>query len=73
MPLGEIVRKVRHPYATAESTTLFLDWLTQHRLGRKRLLNTHLAVTLWSAGVRRLMTSNPRDFTIFGGFELLSS
>ena len=55
-----------------ESTALFLGWLMQHGLGRKRLLDTHLAATLWSAGVRRLMTSNPRDFTIFGAFELLS-
>jgi len=66
-------REVRHVYPTAESTALFLDWLAQHQLGRKRLLDTHLAATLWSAGVRRLMTSNPRDFAIFGGFELLSS
>ena len=65
-------REVRHVYPTAESTALFLDWLAQYQLGRKRLLDTHLAATLWSAGVRRIMTSNPRDFTIFGEFELLS-
>jgi predicted nucleic acid-binding protein len=64
-------REVRHVYPTAESTVLFLDWLDQHKLGRKRLLDTHLAATLWSAGVRRLMTANPRDFSILGGFELL--
>lgn len=66
-------REVRHVYPSAESTALFLDWLGQHQLGRKRLLDTHLAATLWSAGVRRLMTANSRDFAIFGGFELLSA
>jgi len=65
--------EVRHVFPTPESTALFLDWLAQHQLGRKRLLDTHLAATLWSAGVRRLMTSNPRDFAIFPGFEILTT
>lgn len=65
-------REVRHVYPTAESTSLFLEWLAQHHLGRKRLLDTQLAATLWSAGIRRLLTSNTRDFAIFGGFDLLS-
>ncbi len=64
-------REVQHVYPTAESTALFLEWLAEHGLGRKRLLDTHLAATLWAAGVRRLLTSNPRDFSPFRGFELL--
>ena len=64
--------EAQHVFPTAESTALFLDWMKQHQLGRKRILDTQLAATLWSAGVRRLLTSNPADFQIFGGFDLLS-
>jgi predicted nucleic acid-binding protein len=64
--------EVRRIFPSSDSVALFLDWLTQHQLGRKRLLDIHLAATLWCAGVRRLMTANPRDFAIFPGFELLS-
>jgi predicted nucleic acid-binding protein len=50
---------------------LSLRWLRQHHLGRKRILDTQLAATLHHQGVRRLITSNPDDFRVFGVFELL--
>jgi len=56
---------------TPDSVSLCLDWLTRHQLGRKRILDTMLAATLHTAGVRRIFTSNPDDFRIFGVFELL--
>lgn len=62
--------EVRHVHSTGESTALFLSWMRLHQLGRKRILDTQLAAMLWRAGVRRLLTSNPSDFQIFG-FELL--
>ena len=37
-----------------------------HKFGRKRILDTQLAATLWSAGVRQIITANPGDFQIFG-------
>ncbi len=40
-------------------------------LGRKRILDTQLAATLHRHGVRRLLTSNPDDFRVFGVFELI--
>jgi predicted nucleic acid-binding protein len=46
-----------------------LAWLRQHRLGRKRILDAFLAATLHAAGVKRLLTSNPSDFAIFGVIE----
>lgn len=49
---------------------LWLDWLGQHRLGRKRLLDTLIAATWWSAGIREAFTLNPADFKIFGVFTL---
>lgn len=64
-------REVQHLYPSAEAVALFFRWLKQHRLGRKRLLDTQLAATLWVAGARRIITSNARDFTIYG-FEALS-
>jgi len=42
----------------------------RHQLGRKRILDTQLAATLWSAGIQRLVTSNPVDFRLLG-FEAL--
>jgi len=64
--------EVRRVYPTAESTSLFLDWLVERSLGRKRLLDTHLAATYHCAGVRRIITSNARDFAVFGQFEVLA-
>jgi predicted nucleic acid-binding protein len=58
--------EVRQVFPTNESTVLFLDWMQRHQLGRKRILDTQLAATLWTAGVRRIFTSNPADFQIFG-------
>jgi hypothetical protein len=53
------------------STGLFLDWMQRHQLGRKRILDTQLAASLWTAGVRQIITANPSDFQIFG-FQLLT-
>lgn len=64
-------REVRHVYPRDGSSQQFITWLSQHALGRKRLLDTQLAATLWDAGVRRLITSNPRDFGLFG-FQILA-
>jgi len=47
-------------------------WLRQFNLGRKRILDTHLAAILNTNGVRRLLTSNPADFTVFGVLETLT-
>lgn len=41
-------------------------------LGRKRILDTHLAAILYTNGVRRLLTSNPSDFTVFGALETVT-
>lgn len=62
--------EVRHVLPTDDSTRVALDWLQQHQLGRKRILDTQLAASLWTTGVRRLVTSNPDDFRLFG-FEVL--
>jgi predicted nucleic acid-binding protein len=63
--------EVRHAFPTPESTRTFLEWMRAHRLGRKRLLDTQLAATLWTAGVSRIATSNPADFAVFGVFSFV--
>jgi hypothetical protein len=40
------------------------------QLGRKRILDTQLAATLWSTGIQSLVTSNPGDSRLLG-FEAL--
>ena len=65
-------REVTHAYPSAESTSLFIEWMLRHELGRKRILDTQLAATLWTAGVRRIVTSNVTDFRKFPEFEVLS-
>lgn len=62
--------EVRHVFPTDDSTRLVFDWLQRHQLGRKRILDTQLATTLWSAGIQRVVTSNPSDFKLLG-FETL--
>ncbi len=53
----------------AENVRQTLRWMRQFDLGRKRILDTHLAATLHLAGVRRLLTSNPADFAVFDVLE----
>jgi predicted nucleic acid-binding protein len=61
--------EVVHVFPTAESTLLFFNWLTEHRLGRKRLLDTMLASTLLAGEVVSILTLNRADFEIFGSFS----
>ena len=49
-------------------TRQWLDWLAEHRLGRKRLLDTLIAATWHVAGIRDVYTLNPNDFTVFRKF-----
>lgn len=56
-------------FPSAESTALFLAWLEEHHLGRKRLLDTMLASTLRAGGVTSILTLNHNDFFVFGEFS----
>ena len=57
---------------TPESLRQTLRWMREFNLGRKRILDTHLAAVFYAAGVRRLFTSNPADFTVFNVFEIIT-
>jgi predicted nucleic acid-binding protein len=60
--------EVIHVFPTADSTRLFLNWIGEYNLGRKRLLDTMLAATLRAANVTSILTLNRADFTVFGDF-----
>ena len=49
---------------------LFLTWMHEFKLGRKRLLDTMLAASYHCSGVRRLAATDWRDFERYGVFEL---
>ena len=45
--------------------------LNQYNLGRKRLIDTHMAACYAQEGVSQIWTANPKDFEIFKIFELV--
>jgi len=64
-------REITQVFPSDESTRVFLHWMREHRLGRKRLLDTQLAATYFCAGVRTIVTTNARDYGVFACFELV--
>lgn len=64
-----------------EAGALFLTWMDRLRLGRKRFLDTAGWIPCWldtllaasyrRAGVRRIATTDWRDFEVYGVFEVL--
>jgi len=60
--------EIVHIFPTSESTLLFLGWLEEFKLGRKRLLDTMLASTLQASGITSLLTLDRSDFALFGTF-----
>jgi hypothetical protein len=65
-------RDVNQVFPDDRATRLFLAWVRQYSLGRKRLLDTLLAATYRVAGVSSLLTTDPSDFATFGGFTCVA-
>ena len=63
-------REVVHVFPNDDSCRLFLQWMRDHKLGRKRLLDTSLASTYFAHGIRSILSSNARDYTVFGCFDV---
>ena len=63
----EIERIFPHERAVGQ----FLAWMAKYGLGRKRLLDTLLAATCYENGITRIVTSNARDYRVFGVFEVI--
>ncbi|MGJ3241456.1 MAG: type II toxin-antitoxin system VapC family toxin [Opitutales bacterium] len=64
--------QIRQVFPTEASTSLALQWLEEHRLGRKRILDTTLAATYYIHDIRVIATTDLRDFSIFGVFEVVT-
>ena len=82
LSMRDAVRLVRQLWDSEEVIRIFpapevlprtLELMDTLRLGRKRILDTALAATLECAGIRRLATFNPDDFSIFGFLDLVSA
>jgi predicted nucleic acid-binding protein len=58
--------QVERVFPTAASTDLFMQWMSLHHLGRKRLLDTQLGAIFRTRGVQRVITSNEADFRVLG-------
>ena len=63
--------EVERIFPNDQVASQFLAWMQEHGLGRKRLLDTLLAATYYRSGVTRIVTSNARDYRVFGVFELI--
>lgn len=57
--------EIRHVHADDNAVVLFHSWMVQHSLGRNRILDTMIASTYYSAGVRAIISSNARDYHAF--------
>jgi predicted nucleic acid-binding protein len=62
--------EVRQVYPNEAAIRLFLDWMRQHRLGRKRILDTMLGATYFANGVADIVTANARDYAVFGALRV---
>jgi predicted nucleic acid-binding protein len=63
--------EVRQVSPDDHAVQLFFQWMAEHRLGRKRLLDTMLAATYFAAGVTSIVSTSARDFKVFGAFEVV--
>ena len=59
-------------YPEGDAVTTWIEWLRDHRLGRKRLLDTMLAASACTQGISSIVTNNETDFKIFGRFKILT-
>jgi predicted nucleic acid-binding protein len=65
-------REVVRIYPEGDAVSTWIEWLREHRLGRKRLLDTMLAASACSHGISTIVTNNEKDFKVFGSFEILT-
>jgi predicted nucleic acid-binding protein len=60
--------EITHVFPTAESTLLFLNWMEEYNLGRKRVLDTMFAATLHVEEIISVLTLDRKDFVVFETF-----
>jgi predicted nucleic acid-binding protein len=67
-----MAREVVRVFPDDSAAQLFLTWLEEFSLGRKRLLDTLLAATYHQAGIQSVLTTNQTDFQVFGVFHCIT-
>ena len=79
LPVAEAIRRAAAWWNLAEahkilpdeeSVALFFEWMGRFRLGRKRLLDTFLAATYASHGIRSILSTDFEGFRVFTGLEV---
>lgn len=66
-----MARETERVAPTQECMDLFWHWMEEHKLGRKRLLDTMLAATYFGHQIETILSSNARDFHVFGCFRVI--
>jgi predicted nucleic acid-binding protein len=64
--------EVMRVFPDGTAVTDFFSMIRQHRLGRKRLLDTMLAATLHQLGIRKIITNNEADYRVLATLEIVS-
>lgn len=65
-------REIRHAMPTSASIEQFNGWMHEFNLGRKRILDTMLAATYFTHQISTVLSSNARDFAVFGCFTVIT-
>lgn len=64
-------KEVQQIYPDYKTLQLFFEWMEIFSLGRKRILDTYLAATYYSQGITDIVSSDARDFKVFGCFTMM--
>ena len=65
-------REVVRIYPEGDAVSTWIEWLLDHRLGRKRLLDTMLAASAYAQRISTIVSNNEKDFKIFRSFKILT-
>jgi len=65
------LKEVKNISASSWAVQRFHFWMAEHRLGRKRILDTMLAATFEENQVHHIITSDPAGFSLFNSFQII--
>jgi predicted nucleic acid-binding protein len=65
-------REVVRIYPEGDAVSTWIERLREHRLGRKRLLDTMLSASAYTQGISSIIPNNETDFKILGRFKILT-
>jgi len=65
------LKEVKNISSTGWAVQRFHAWMAEHRLGRKRILDTMLAATFEEHQIDHVITSDPGGFSLFKIFHII--